>query len=672
MGPNTPIEQVPKVGSIFVKRLKRLKIASVEDLVHHYPFRYENLGTPTKISEIPLGNVASASGEVWQIKNVRTRYGKSLALATINDGSASIEAVWFNQPFLIKTIKQGAKIGLAGKVGLFSHRPTFINPEYEVLGSKATSRRSLHTRGFVSIYPETAGITSKWLRARIKETLPTILPRIGETLPRDSLTRNTLIPRKQAIWQIHFPENKKQIDSARRRLAFDELLITHIAALERKSTWTRNISGIKLAVQQEKVLSLISNLPFRLTNSQNKVLREILNDLTGEKPMNRLLQGDVGSGKTVIAAIVAYVLFLNGYQTSLMTPTEILAVQHFNTLRTILSPLGVKVSIQTSGIKREEPFDVLIGTHALITKSTSFDNLALVVIDEQHRFGVEQRARLRVRGNTPHVLTMTATPIPRSLALTLYGDLDVSSLNELPEGRKRVKTFVVPPVKRSKAYQFIRENTLKGQQAFIVCPFIEPSETLASVKAARQEYERLTKEIFPDLSLGLLHGRLASYEKKKTIDDFRNNRLSILVSTPVVEVGIDIPNASIMMIEAAERFGLASLHQLRGRVGRSAQQSYCFLFPESVSKQVLQRLRALEEHHLGLTLAEIDLKMRGPGQIYGTAQSGIPSFKIANLTDLPLILTARQEAAYISTHHDLKKLPSLKREIKKRSLVPPD
>src|SRR3989344_3804157 len=671
MGLQTPIEQVPNIGRSYAMRLHRLKITTIEDLVHHYPFRYENLGKPAQISEISLGGTNSVAGKVWEIRNVRTRFGKNLTLATVNDGSASIEVVWFNQPFLTKVIKTGSEISLAGRVDLFSHRTSFINPEYELIDSK-TGGKSLHTRGLVPVYPETAGVSSKWLRSKIMNLLPNVLPKIEDPLPSGTLKSHSLIPKKQALWQIHFPTDENQVEEAKKRLSFEELLISQLMALERKRAWEKNQRGLRMNIPQEKTLSLIDSLPFSLTGAQRKVIKEILDDISKNKPMNRLLQGDVGSGKTVVAAIAAYIVFLNGYQSALMAPTEILALQHFKTLNSVLKPLGVRVSLRTSSVKKDAPFDILIGTHALIAREAGFKKLALVVIDEQHRFGVEQRAKLRHKGKAPHVLAMTATPIPRSLALALYGDLEVSSLDELPKNRKIVKTFVVPPEKRARAYQFIRDSISKGRQAFIIFPFIEPSETLTSVTVANAEYEYLQKEIFPDLSIGLLHGRLKLVGKKAVLERFSQNKLNILVSTPIVEVGIDIPNATIMLIEGAERFGLASLHQLRGRVGRGAEQSYCFLFSDSSSRNALERLSALEKYHLGLKLAEIDLKMRGPGQIYGTAQSGIQSFKIASLADLPLINATKQEAIKIFGSRAADKLTALSSEIKKQSLVPTD
>src|SRR4030043_1619683 len=643
---STPLDQIPKIGTYLTDKLKRLKLNTVEDLINHYPFRYEDLGQPKNINEINTGEIVATQGKVLQIKNIRTRFGKKLTLATINDGFGSIEAIWFNQPFLTKNIKTNDLLAIAGKVGLFSHRQTFINPSYELVTNTGEKRR-LHTKGLIPIYPETSGLSSRWFRQKIKDILPQTLNKIRETLPNDTLQRNKIITKKQASWQIHFPKNDKEIKDARKRLAYEEILISILNSFERKSAWQQNRKGVPLKKTQEKILNHISTLPFELTKSQNKVLREIFSDLSSHRPVNRLFQGDVGSGKTVVAAIAAYAVYLNGFKSALMAPTEILAMQHLNTLKSILSPYGVKVAIRTSQIKNNGEYDILIGTHALLTKDVKFKNLAFTVIDEQHRFGVEQRALLRTKGKSPHVLSMTASPIPRSLALTFYGDLDVSNLTDLPRGRKKIDTFIVPLEKRGDAYQFIQNKIGEGNQAFIICPIIEPSESLITVKAAKVEYERLKNEIFPQLSLGLMHGRLKIKEKEEVITKFLENKINILVSTPLVEVGIDILNETIMMMEAAERFGLASLHQLRGRVGRSSKQSYCLLFTENTSEQVKKRLNALVRYNNGLKLAEIDLELRGPGQLYGTEQSGLLDFKIATLSDLPLIAAVRKEAEII-------------------------
>ncbi len=667
---NSPVEKLPKIGSFLKSRLNKLNISTIENLINHYPFRYENPGESKKIGEIYPGDFTSITGEIQQIKNIRTRFGKFLTLATVSDGTASVDTVWFNQPFLTKIIKQGSKISLSGKIGSFSNKPTLQNPEYEILTTQL--QKPIHTQGLVPVYPETAGISSKWLRAKIKEILSSGLQNIDETLPIETLKRNKLVDRQKAIWQVHFPQSLNQISVARNRLAFDELLITHLKTLETKMEWGKKTKGFELPTNQEKILELIANLPFTLTNSQKKVLKEILADTERDRPMNRLLQGDVGSGKTVVAAIAAFNAYLAGFQTAFMAPTEILVQQHYKTLTSILGPLGVTVAMRTSAHKKSENFDVIVGTHALISKNISFEKLAFIVIDEQHRFGVKQRGLLRSKGITPHTLTMTATPIPRSLALTLYGDLEISNIDELPAGRKKVKTYAVPPQKRTKAYQFIRDNSATGRQTFILCPFIEPSETFTTVKAAKDEYNRLQKEVFPNLSLGLLHGKMKAKEKEEILDKFRQNVIQILVSTPIVEVGIDIPNATIMMIEAAERFGLASLHQLRGRVGRSIEQAYCLLFTESPSKKVAERLSAVEKYHLGSKLAEIDLKTRGPGEIYGTAQSGIVDFKVATLADFDLIEATKKEAKILVEKLSNQKLRNLKSLLYKQNLIPPD
>jgi ATP-dependent DNA helicase RecG len=448
---------------------------------------------------------------------------------------------------------------------------------------------------------------------------------------------------------------------AKRRLAFEEFFLTHLAALIRRSQWMNKkvVHQLLLLPYRGMVNAFIKNLPFELTDAQKIALREILSDLTGAKPMNRLLEGEVGSGKTVVATIAMYVVFLNGFQSVLMAPTEILANQHYKTISELLANYGVRVELITGATrskrkdKKIEDADILVGTHALINRSLRFDKIGLVVIDEQQRFGVEQRALLREKAVNPHVLTMTATPIPRTVFLTLYGDLDLSYLNELPKERKLVKTWLVPQEKREAGYEWIKKQIKEnGDQVFIICPFIEESETLTSVKAAKKEFERLKADIFPEFRVGLLHGRLKAKEKNEVIEKFKNREIDILVSTPVVEVGIDIPNATIILIEAAERFGLAQLHQLRGRVGRGNKQSYCLLFTESKSEQTLKRLAVMEKIFIGAELAELDLKLRGPGELYGTLQHGIPKLKAASFSDFDLIQTTKGEAEKILPHID--------------------
>jgi ATP-dependent DNA helicase RecG len=464
------------------------------------------------------------------------------------------------------------------------------------------------------------------------------------------------------------------IGPAKDRLAFDEIFLLQLISIMRKTAWTDTRLSHPFTLDQESVLQFINSLPFSLTSSQNQAIKDILSDLKNTKPMNRLLEGDVGSGKTVVAAVAAYVTYLNGFQTLLMAPTQILAEQHYQTLSALFGHLGLKISLITGTRKVSSKLlsesHIVIGTHSLISNTRTFDRSGLVIIDEQHRFGVAQRALAGSLGKSPHILTMTATPIPRTVALTMYGDLDISILSEKPAGRLPVKTWVVPESKRRSAYQWIAGQISQNQgQAFIVCPFINDSETLTSVKAATAEFDRL-KSVFPTLSLGLIHGKLKSKEKDRVINQFRKGEISILIATPVVEVGLDIPNAAVMVVEGAERFGLAQLHQLRGRVGRSSAQSYCLLFTSDGS--ISPRLKAMERYNSGLELAETDLKLRGPGEIFGTAQHGFPEFKVASYTDLALIEAARAEAEKVFPH--LKTYPVLRALIKedKIQLVQPN
>jgi ATP-dependent DNA helicase RecG len=440
--------------------------------------------------------------------------------------------------------------------------------------------------------------------------------------------------------------------------------------MERKLNWNKNLVSNPYSVEKfrDKIENFIIKLPFKLTNAQKRVIEEIFDDLAKSKPMNRLLEGDVGSGKTVVSAIAMYLSYLNGFQSVLMAPTEILAQQHYKTILQLLTPLKIKIGFATGNEKKKiDDFDVMVGTHAVLEKGISFEKLGLVVIDEQQRFGVEQRALIRGKGKNPHLLTMTATPIPRTIALTLYGDLDLSILDEMPVGRKQIKTWLVPPEKRNNAYSWIEKQIVDTKsQVFIVCPFIEESETMQTVKAASKEFENLKNNVFKNLKLGLLHGKMKAKEKEGVLEKFRTGKIDILVATPVVEVGIDIPNATIIVIEASERFGLAQLHQLRGRVGRGDKQSYCLLFTESLNPQTLERLKAMEKHNFGAELAELDLKLRGPGEIYGTMQHGRKMLKIASFSDFDLIQKVKREAEKIFPN--LKNYPELLEKLKRINL----
>lgn len=681
----TPTVKLPLIGPVSARRLKRLEIENAKDLLYHFPFRYEDYSLITPVSSLQPGETVTVKGKVETIKNEYTKHGKKIQKATISDGTGELSVIWYNQPYLVRTIYPGQLINFAGKIDWFGRKLIMESPEYEMLrfDNQGQPAETIHTGRLVPVYPETYKVSSKWLRSRLNLILKPIVNLIEEYLPPTLLTQHDLIEIKEALLQIHFPENKEMAQKARGRLEFDELFLLQLGGLRTKREWEKEIVGHRLSISnyRKEIKRFWESLSFELTGAQKKAVREIFQDLAAKKPMNRLLEGDVGSGKTVVAAIAMYVTFLNGYQAALMAPTEILAFQHFETISKLLSPLGLKVGLATGSRRTKlqidgSQFDVTIGTHALLSQKLELANLGLVVIDEQHRFGVEQRALLRQKGVNPHLLTLTATPIPRTVALTLYGELDLSFLSEMPPGRKIVKTWVIPEEKRQAAYGWIASQIRKEKaQVFIICPFIEESETLSSVKAACQEYERLSREVFPNIKIGLLHGRMKSKEKEAIINHFRSGQIAILVATPVVEVGIDIPQATIMLIEGAERFGLAQLHQLRGRVGRSEKQSYCLLFTESPSYPVVKRLKAMEYRHSGAELAELDLKLRGPGEMYGTLQHGRIKLKLASFSNFALIEKTRQSAQKILTEDlELAKYPHLKAKLKEFTIgkIAPD
>ena len=633
------------VGPAYVKRLEKLGINTVEDLLYHFPFRYLDYSLISPINQVQPGETITIKGTVSSVKNEYTRHGRKIQKAKVNDETGGIEIIWFNQPFLIRILKIGETYRFSGKIDWFGRQKVMMSPDYESIS------RDVHTGRLVPVYHETAALSSKWLRAKIDWVIKNLKEPIPDFLPEQIRNKENLKEINQALKKIHFPQDLKEVEASRKRFAFEELFLLQLEVLKRKENWQKEKLAFKFFVDQEKIMQFLQNLPFTLTSAQKRVCREILNDLRQDQPMNRLLEGDVGSGKTVVAALAIYVAWLNGVQSALMAPTEILAQQHYQTLKQLLEPLGLKVFLLTGNSKLQTGnFDILVGTHALIYKRAQFQKLGLVIIDEQHRFGVAQRGELIKKaclptGKSPHLLTMTATPIPRTIALTLYGDLSLSVLDEVPPGRQKIKTWVVPPQKRQAAYEWVRKQVKDcGGQAFIICPFIEVSETLQSVKAAKVEFENLVKKIFPDLRLGLLHGKMKSQDKNDVMTKFREGQLDILVSTPVVEVGIDIPQATIMLVEGAERFGLSQLHQLRGRVGRSDKESYCLLFTEILTGKPFQRLKALEKIDVGMKLAELDLTMRGPGEIYGTAQHGFFDLKIATFTDLDLIEKTKKAA----------------------------
>ncbi len=637
------VKKIPLIGNYYAHLLKKLEIATIEDLLFHIPSKYIDFSNKVNIKEAEVGKTATIEGEIEKIENVYTKKGKNIQIAKVKDSSGSINVIWFNQPYLCKKIKHKEKYYFSGKISLFNFKKAMISPLLE----KKENGENIHTGRLIPIYPLTKGISNQWIRSRIKQTLDIYKDSIKEHLPKEDLKTFDLTKMPQAFEKVHFPQSKEEAKKAKERLALEELLKVQLVSLYKKVKWQKENKAEKLVVEEAKK-EFNKLLPFELTEDQKRAIIEIENDLKKEIPMNRLLEGDVGSGKTVVAAFAAFVVAKNGKQTVLMAPTEILAKQHFLTFSKIFKDL--KISLVTSSVKKiEKDAKIIIGTHALLHQKEIFKNTALVVIDEQHKFGVFQRGKLikLIKGEkSPHILTMTATPIPRTIALTAYGHLDLSTINTMPKGRKKVITWIVPEEKRKKAYDWIK-NKIKEEkeQIFVICPLIEESEsnTMKQVKSAISEYEKLKKE-FNNFKIEVLHGKLKSKEKDKIINNFRNKKIDILVSTPVVEVGIDIPNANIMIIEAADRFGLAQLHQLRGRIGRGKKQGYCLLFSESRSRNTLKRLSALKEESSGIKLAEIDLKLRGPGELWGTKQHGFPKFKAANWQDAKLIQLARKIA----------------------------
>ena len=665
---STPVQYIPRVGPARAKLLKKLGINFVSDLLYYIPFRYDDFSLISPIDRVQPGETVTVSGTITAFHNAFTKSGKKLQEVRVSDETGTLDVIWFNQPFLARVLPAGTQVRLAGSIGWFGHKLVMSSPSYE-------TGTSLHTGRLVPIYSETEGISSKWLRGRIAYVLEQVLESVVDALPDFQL-----MPLTQAVQTVHFPQTKDQAALARRRLAFDELFFLQLRAWQERRIWENSKKSYPYRIDKNEVTKLINTLPFTLTDDQKTAIDEILTDLTRAYPMNRLLEGDVGAGKTVVAMIAMYVAHKNGLESVLMAPTQILAEQHYTTIKGFLEPFGVQVGLVTGSTKHNSPTPplkirggrgelpgILVGTHALLSKKIKFNRLGLVVIDEQQRFGVLQRSALEKvtkRGKTPHLLTMTATPIPRTVARTIMGNLDLSILATIPEGRKKVKTWVVPNEKREKAYQWITKQINEhGGQTFVICPLIEESETLATVKSAKTEFDRL-KSVFGGVRLGLLHGRMKAKEKNSALEDFRSNKIQILVATPVVEVGIDIPNATIMLIEAAERFGLSQLHQLRGRVGRGELQSYCLLFTQDQNEQTLTRLKAMKTTHSGPILAELDLTLRGPGELFGTRQHGIPELKIARFSDSELISETRKAVSgLVSRDPNLSSFPLLREKL---------
>ena len=589
--------------------------------------------------------------------------------AIVSDTTGSIKVVWFNQPYLTKNIRVGDVVRLSGSMSEHEYDPTLLSPMYE----KSTGGSATHTGRLVPVYSVVSGITPRQLRTWIKYALETCLDRVRDLVPRELLKTEHLVSLHDALRNIHFPESVESAEGARKRLIFDEVLFVHLENIMLRHQHER-LQSPTITFHEHETKKFIESLPFSLTKDQREAIWQIVKDMSREIPMNRLLEGDVGSGKTIVAAIAALNAILSGFQVAYMAPTEVLAGQVFESMRRLFKDgpsVGLLTSSrkQVSGIgcevsneKRKKLIDsiscgdiqIVIGTHALLEERVTFPNLGLAIVDEQHRFGVRQRQGLRTKNENkkfPHLLSMTATPIPRSLALSMYGDLDVSVLQVLPKGRLPIITKVVPKQYREWTYDFIRRQVRAGRQAFVICPLIGLSEAL-QVKAVKDEYRKLSQTVFPDLSVGMLHGKMKPKEKAKVFEDMLGKKIDILVSTSVIEVGIDIANATVILIEGAERFGLAQLHQFRGRVGRSEHQSYCFLAPSDPKDEHIDRLSALVDSTNGFELAEKDLELRGSGDFFGIRQSGLPMFKIATLADLVHMKSARTWAEKIMEQLD--------------------
>ncbi|MBD3327878.1 ATP-dependent DNA helicase RecG [Candidatus Peregrinibacteria bacterium] len=664
-----PLSKAIKTTKSHLDKLQTLGVNSVKDLLLHFPRTYEDKRNFTSVSEINTNEINNIKGTLISIFHRKTKNGKLMSKGIFEDKTGKIDVLWFNQPYLQKILFPGTRLVLSGKAKYAFGKSTMQSPSFEVLKKDLT-----HSGRLVPVYHQTEGISSKWIREKLKPLINEWIKDLEEFLPSKILEDYTLMNYAEAVKEVHFPSEEKRLNRAKYRLSFEELFILQLKALQKKWMW-QNIETHerKIIKQSENLSKLIENLPFTLTNAQIKTYENIKEDMQKPYPMSRLIQGDVGSGKTVVAGLAIINAINAGYQSAVMAPTEILARQHYNTLYKLFKPYSfniqfiagstpekIKKNIVT-GLKTGT-VDLVIGTHALIQETISFKNLGLAVIDEQHRFGVKQRSVLKSFG-TPHLLSLSATPIPRTLAMTLYGDQDLSIIDEMPAGRLPIITRVVPENKRTDAYLWIENQIMKGRQAFVICPLVDESDVL-EVKSAIQEYEYLNNAVFPNQTIGLLHGKMKSKEKDSIMEDFKQNKINILVSTSVIEVGIDVPNATIMLIEGADRFGLSQLHQFRGRVGRGEHQSYCFLFPKNQGEDSRKRLKSMAEFNSGFKLAEIDLEIRGPGEIYGLRQSGIPDLKMASLTDSDTISKAREAAQkIIDEDPHLDKYPRLKNKI---------
>lgn len=701
--PDAPLDDAPGITRQMVQSFRRLGVRTVRDLLYHFPHRYDDFTSHKTIAELQPGAVETIIAEVLDARTLPMKSGGSRLDILVGDDTGTLKVVFFRQPWLAQRFLVGTKVVLSGKIGVYDGLRQMASPEWQPF----TDDDMIHVGRLVPVHPLTRGLVERSARALIKQVVDRCAPMLEDHLPPAVRERTGLMPLSEAIAQIHFPDNHEKLEQARRRLGFDEFLFIQLGVLRRKMLWQAQ-RGYAITRHDDVHEAFLRQLPFELTGAQVRAIEEIIADMERPVPMARLLQGDVGSGKTVVAAAAALQVIAAGYQAALMAPTEILAEQHYRGLRALLSKVpvpreqrhapeedgldpeqrerleeirrilgmsgdddldgrGVRVALLTGSLGAKErrrvlegiargDIDLIVGTHALITESVQYAALGLAIVDEQHRFGVEQRQRLKDKGYNPHMLVMTATPIPRTLTLTIYGDLDVSLLDELPPGRQEVKTRWITTVEREKAYRHIRREVAKGRQAFVICPLVEESEKV-DLPSAEEMHTTLSREVFPDLRVALIHGKMLPREKDAVMIAFRNHEYDILVATAVIEVGIDVPNATTILIEGAERFGLAQLHQFRGRVGRGVHQSYCILVCDKEQNEVTrQRMEAMESISDGFRLAEIDLQLRGPGEFFGIRQSGTPDLKVAQLTDMRLL-----QAAYREAHAILADDPQLER-----------
>lgn len=691
---SSPILDVPRVGPVKAKQLAKIDILQAKDFLYHFPSRYEDFSRITKISNLEVGEPATVNGRLKKVNSKWGFQGRRRLLrifAEVEDDTGVLTVMWFNLSFLEKQLWVGREIMVAGVVEEKKNgkeKKMDSRAEKFRLGFSALRMRSpaiefpdqnkekTHTGRITPIYPETRGVTSRFLRTQVKSLLP-LVQLIPEYLPKEIRERHNLMGIQEAIQERHFPRKMDRRKKAEARLKFDELFFLQLASLVRQQERAKR-EALVVKAKPKVHQDFLQKIGFELTGSQRKVMKEIEKDLALGEPMNRLLQGDVGSGKSVVAQYAAALALDSGFKVLYLAPTEVLARQQAKSFAKVLGQDKVALLIGAmrkseknfvkNQLQRKEPI-VVVGTHALLQEDVVTKNCALVIVDEQHRFGVGQRKVLQEQSDDkfPHLLSMTATPIPRTLSLTVYGDLDVSVLDEMPKGRKEIKTKIVGEEEKHEAVTHILEELHAGRQAYVIAPLVEQSEKLEA-KSAKETYAEM-KEYFPDVAVGILHGKMTSEEKEAALNNFTAGAIQLLVATAVVEVGVNVPNATIMIIEGAERFGLAQLHQFRGRIGRGEEQSYCYLFPND-SKKNSKRLNILEQTTDGFLIAEEDLKLRGPGEVYGTSQSGFDSLQVATLLDYDLIQKTREEAkGLLNEDPELKNYPLLAGKVKQKNLV---